>query len=204
MSKESLPNGLDDRSAPAHDAIVEATRTWVRVAVVGLDLCPFAKGPEAKGRVRYVVADARDEDALLATLGEELDHLLAVDERDCETTLLIHPFVLHDFLDYNDFVGVAEDLIAARDLDGFVQLATFHPHYRFADTGSDDLGNATNRSPYPTLQLLRETSIDRAVAAVPDASTIYEANVATLEALGDDGWAALQRQWAGDERVAKR
>ncbi len=193
-----------DTAPSRRDRVIADTRAWVRGAVVGLDLCPFAKGPEARGRVRYVVSEARSEDALLVALLAELEHLAAVDERECETTLLLHPDVLDDFLDYNDFVGRAEDLIADRGFEGVVQLATFHPHYRFAGTGPDDLGNATNRSPYPTLQLLRERSVERAVAAVPDAATIYEANLATLDALGREGWAELQRSWLPDGAAEER
>lgn len=174
------------------DSVAAETRAWVRRAVIGLNLCPFAKGPVARGRVRYVVSEAGSVDGLLATLREELAYLTSVDEDEVETTLLIHPFVLSDFDAFNDFLGVADALVDDMGLESVVQIASFHPRYRFADTSADDLGNATNHSPHPVLQLLRETSVDRAVEAIPDAGAIYSANIATLERLGADGWAALQ------------
>ena len=186
-----------DRPADDERRIVE-TRAWVRRAVIGLNLCPFAKAPEAKGRVRYVLSRAETPESLMRCVDAELAHLLAEPETRTETTLIVHPFVLTDFLAFNDFIGDVEDRIDTAGLDGFVQLATFHPRYRFAGTRDDDLGNATNRSPYPTLQLLRETSVDRAVAAFPDPEVIVEANLATLERLGSDGWAALERAWRND------
>jgi len=78
-------------------------------------------------------------------------------------------------------------------LEGVIQVASFHPQYRFAGSAPDDVSNATNRSPYPTLHLIREDSIDRAVAAFPQAEAIFQANIATMQRLGADGWAALQR-----------
>ena len=169
------------------------TRAWVRRAVIGLNLCPFAKAPEAKGRVRYVLSRAHSPDALMARLDDEMQSLVVASETQIETTLVIHPFVLTDFLEFNDFAGEVEDRIDAAGLEGVLQLATFHPRYRFAGTADDDLGNATNRSPYPTLQLLRESSIDRAVIAFPNPEAIYKANIATLGRLGAVGWGAIER-----------
>ena len=187
------------------DERVEAeTRAWVVRAVLGLDLCPFAKAPHAKDRIRYVVSDATTEDALLQALAAELDRLVAADPREIETTLLLHPLVLADFTDFNDFLDEAEALVADLGLEGLVQLATFHPDYRFAGTAVDDLGNATNRSPYPVLQLLRESSIDRAVEAVSDPGTIYEANIATLERLGVAGWEDLRAACREDAERFRR
>ena len=173
---------------------LEETRAWVERVVIGLNLCPFAKAPQKKGQVRYVLSDARDAEALLATLVEELDLLARTPAEDIETTLIVHPHALADFADYNDFLGVAEDAVAELGLEGMLQVASFHPRYRFAGTAEDDVTNATNRSPHPTLHLLREESVERAVAAFPDAEAIYEANIDTMRRLGSEGWEALLRE----------
>ena len=184
-------------------AIAE-TRAWVDRAVIGLNLCPFAKAPQVKGQVRYVGTEARDAEALLAVLVDELNLLAETPADRIETTLLIHPQVLADFADYNDFLDLAEAAVAELDLEGVIQVASFHPRYRFAGSGADDLANATNRSPYPTLHLLREESIDRAVAAFPEAEAIFEANIATLGRLGAEGWAVLQARCREDAALAPR
>jgi uncharacterized protein len=176
------------------DAVVAETRAWVEHAVIGLNLCPFVRAVQAKGQIRYVFSAARDADALLATLGEEMDYLVATDANIVDTTLIIHPLVLDDFLDFNDFLGAADELLEQLGYDGTLQVASFHPRFRFAGTNEDDISNATNRSPFPTLHLLREASVDRAVAAFPEPETIYEKNIRTLEALGSEGFAALQAQ----------
>ncbi len=173
------------------ETIIAATREWVEKVVIGLNLCPFAKAVHVKGQIRYVVSAARDADALLQDLSDELQHLTATDAAQTDTTLLIHPWVLNDFLDYNDFLDVADAAVEALDLTGRLQVASFHPDYQFADTAMDDIQNCTNRAPYPTLHLLREESIDRAVAAFPDADDIYATNIRTLRALGWAGWNAL-------------
>ena len=178
--------------------VIAETRAWVDRAVIGLNLCPFAKAPQVKGLVRYVASAATDPAALLADLIQELERLAETKPDQLETTLLIHPGVLADFADYNDFLEVTEDTVAELDLEGVIQVASFHPDYQFDGTEADDMGNATNRSPYPTLHLLREDSIDRAVEAFPEAETIYETNIATLERLGAQGWAALQQQCRDD------
>ena len=170
------------------------TQAWLVHAVIGLNLCPFAKAPHGKDRIRYVVCDATTPDALLVALGDELALLASTDETEIETTLLIHPRVLDDFLAFNDFLAAGDALIADADLEGVIQLASFHPRYQFADTDADDLGNATNRAPYPTLHLLRESSVERAVAAFPDTDTIFEANIERLQQLGADGWSRLQQR----------
>ncbi|WP_298292083.1 DUF1415 domain-containing protein [Thiomonas sp.] len=167
------------------------TRAWVDRVVIGLNLCPFAKAPQVKGRIRYALTDAATPQALLADLVGELALLARTPADEVETTLLIHPRVLTDFTDYNAFLDTAEAAVTALQLDGVVQIASFHPQYRFADTAADDVTNATNRSPYPMLHLIREESIDRAVAAFPQAETIYRANMATLRRLGPQAVAAL-------------
>ena len=167
------------------------TRRWLERAVIGLNLCPFAKAVHAKGQVRWVLSDASTPDALLAELGEELAFLRDADPAEVDTTLIVHPQVLQDFLDYNDFLGDADALVEAMDLDGVLQVASFHPHYQFAGSGPDDIENYTNRAPWPTLHLLREDSVARAVEAFPDPDVIVERNVETLRKLGVDGWRKL-------------
>jgi hypothetical protein len=177
---------------PSADRVLAETRAWLERAVIGLNLCPFARAVHVKQRIRWVVCEARDTEALLAALCDELDHLAAADPEAVDTTLLIHPRVLGDFDDYLGFLDVAEAALAQLGHEGVLQVASFHPDYRFADAEPADIANATNRSPWPMLHLLREASIDRAVAAFPAPETIYEASIATLRRLGPEGWAALQ------------
>jgi uncharacterized protein len=173
------------------DALAD-TRRWLEDAVIGLNLCPFAKAVHAKDRIRWVLCEATDTEALLHTLVQELQHLAEADPETTDTTLIVHPQVLGDFLDYNDFLDVADAALAELDLDGVIQIASFHPDYQFAGTAPDDVENCTNRSPHPTLHLLREASIDTAVAAFPEPEAIFETNQATLQRLGWAGWQALQ------------
>lgn len=173
------------------DPVVVATRRWVERAVIGLNLCPFAKAVQVRGQVRYVHCPATTPQALQAALADELQALARADPAACDTTLLIHPGVLGDFLAFNDFLDVADATLEALGLVGVLQVASFHPHYRFAGTARDAIENHTNRSPYPVLHLLRESSIDAAVAAFPDAADIYERNVETLRRLGRAGWRRL-------------
>ncbi|HEX5638871.1 MAG TPA: DUF1415 domain-containing protein [Burkholderiaceae bacterium] len=172
------------------DAIV-ATRHWLEQVVIGLNLCPFARGVHLKRQIRWVESPARDVDGLLADLVRELQLLAAADPEAVDTTLLIHPHVLNDFLDYNDFLDTADAAVEQLGLAGVLQVASFHPDYQFDGTEPDDAGNLSNRSPCPTLHLLREQSIDRAVAAFPEAETIYERNIETLRRLGVERWRAL-------------
>jgi uncharacterized protein len=155
------------------DAVVRATRNWLERAVIGLNLCPFAKAVHVKDQVHYAVSPAIDPRQLLAELAPELDDLFAREPAVRETTLLIVPGCLGDFLDFNDFLAQADRLVRKRRLEGVIQLASFHPAYQFAGTEAGDVSNCTNRSPYPTLHLLRESSIERAVQAFPQAEAIY-------------------------------
>ncbi|TVS11229.1 MAG: DUF1415 domain-containing protein [Wenzhouxiangella sp.] len=173
------------------DRIIEATREWLEKAVIGLNLCPFARVPWRQGRVRLRVSEASSQQQLVEDLADELLALHAADPAECETTLLVHPQVLGDFLDYNDFLDIADGLLEQLELDGTIQIASFHPDYRFADSRPDDVANCTNRSPYPMLHLLREASIEAATASLPDPEAIYQRNVETLRALGPAGWEAL-------------
>jgi hypothetical protein len=174
------------------DRIEREIRAWLRHAVVGLNLCPFAKAPMVRDQIRFVVDATDDPRVLLDALGVEMRALAEADPVERETTLLIHPNVLTDFDDFNDFLDAADALLEGLGLLGVLQVASFHPDYRFADVDADDPSNATNRAPYPTLHLLREASVERAVQAFPEAAAIYETNIRTLEALGAEGWAALQ------------
>ena len=180
--------------ATSPETVVQHTRAWVTRDVVGLNLCPFAKAPLIKGQVRFAVSDARDLPSLLLHLADELRHLAQAEPAETETTLLIHPHVLGDFTQFNQALDAVDSLVDALGLEGEIQVASFHPQYQFAGTDMHDVSNATNRSPYPTLHLLREDSIDRAVEAFPEPDAIIEANLRTLDALGTAGWAALEAQ----------
>jgi uncharacterized protein len=173
------------------EEIIRATRRWLEKSVIGLGLCPFAEGPYRGERVRFCVSEERSAAGLLEELRAELLHLHAEDPRACETTLLIHPWVLTDFIEFNDFLEVCEAAVVDLDLEGELQIASFHPQYQFAGTAPSDIDNFTNRSPHPTLHLLREASIERALATVADPAEIYRRNVRTLRALGLAGWQAL-------------
>ena len=173
------------------DQVVAATRAWLERAVIGLNLCPFASAVHLGNQIRYAVSDAQTTEALLADLGCELQSLAAADPAEIETTLLIHPRVLDDFLDYNDFLDIADAAVEELGLSGTIQVASFHPKYRFARTKPDAIENYSNRSPYPMLHLLREQSVERAVAAFPDAGRISDCNIETLRRIGHDGWLRL-------------
>jgi uncharacterized protein len=179
------PNDLSD------EAVLRDTQCWLERAVIGANLCPFAKAVHVKKQIRWVVSEAIDEQALLDDLVRELNLLADADAEDIDTTLLIHPHVLRDFLDFNDFLELADTAVHELQLDGEIQVASFHPDYQFADVADDDISHCTNRSPYPTLHLLREASVDLAVAAFPAADTIFEKNIQTLKRLGPDGWRKL-------------
>ncbi|MBI3528155.1 MAG: DUF1415 domain-containing protein [Betaproteobacteria bacterium] len=176
---------------PDAEEVVSATRTWLERAVIGLNLCPFAKPVHLNNRIRYFVSDARWPARLLEELMAELRALDSADPVQCETTLLIHPHVLADFPDYNEFLERADDAVSELGLDGVIQVASFHPRYQFEDAGPDDIENYTNRSPYPMLHLLRESSVERAVTTHPDTTAIYRKNIETLRRLGHEGWRRL-------------
>jgi len=178
-------------TATPADEVIAATREWLEKAVIGLNLCPFAKAVHAGNQIRYAVSDAQTPEALLVDLGRELQMLAAPDRTDVETTLLIHPRVLVDFVDYNDFLDIADAAVEKLGFAGTIQIASFHPQYRFADTEPDAIENFSNRSPYPMLHLLREESVERAIAAFPDVARIPERNIETLRSIGHDGWRRL-------------
>ena len=174
------------------DAVIAATKTWLERAVIGLNLCPFAKAVHVKNQVRYVVSQATTQEELLTDFLNELEFLAEVPSEKTDTTLLIHPCVLTDFLDYNDFLDVTDEALTDMDLEGELQVAGFHPQYQFAETQPDDIENFTNRSPYPMLHLLRESSVAIAVSAFPEADKIFDKNIETLRKLGHQGWDQLE------------
>jgi hypothetical protein len=178
-------------SALAPERVVAATRNWLEKAVIGLRLCPFAASPYARGLVRYWVSAQQSAEGLAEELAQELLNLAAADPHLCETSLLIHPHVLGDFLDYNQFLDQADAVVARLGLAGVLQIASFHPGYQFAGSAPDDVENYSNRSPYPMLHLLREASVERAVATCAEVNEIGTRNMATLRALGAAGFRDL-------------
>lgn len=186
MNKEVTAAALDDAD------IVLQTQHWLEHTVIGLNLCPFANAVFRKNQIDYRVSHAHDTDALLADLHCAFDALVRTPEDEIATLLLMHPWVLNDFLDYNDFLDIAEAALEAAGLTGELQIASFHPHYRFAGVPADDITHFTNRSPFPMLHLLREAGIENAVRVYPDTELIVERNLATLRRLGLAGWQALQ------------
>jgi len=180
--------------AESHAAVIAATRHWLTEAVIGLNLCPFAKAVYVKEQIRYAVSDADNLEAVLTDLEAELQSLVAADPTSLDTTLLILPRALGDFLDFNDCLYFADRLIKQLRLEGIIQIASFHPLYQFEDSEPGDIENYTNRAPYPILHLLREDSIERAVQAFPDAEEIYERNQQTLRRIGLAGWNELMKR----------
>jgi hypothetical protein len=173
------------------DLVISHTQTWLTRAVIGLQLCPFAKAVHLKDQIRYAVSPAESAQALLQDLVHEIEFLQRSDPAEVETTLLIHPGVLQDFLDFNDFLDVADAALVEIGLEGVLQIASFHPHYQFAGAQADAIENFSNRSPYPTLHLLRESSIEQAMASFDGFEDIVERNINTLQALGHEGWQKL-------------
>jgi hypothetical protein len=187
---------MNDVLTPFDDAattagVIASTQRWLERAVIGLNLCPFAKAVYAKRQIRYAVTAAATAEELLAELRHELELLGQANAEDIETTLLIHPQAMTDFIDFHFFLREADAAIRNLGHEGSLQIASFHPAYEFAGSAPDDIANCSNRSPHPTLHLLRESSIDRAVAAYPDAAAIYERNIETLRRLGHEGWRRL-------------
>ncbi|OYQ39517.1 peptidase [Rhodoferax sp. TH121] len=180
-------------NAPTPEAAraIAAMQHWLERAVIGLNLCPFAKAVHVKQQIHYVVYLGDDAQECLALLRAELRDLADADQEVRDTTLLIAPHAWPDFLDFNDFLNQADRVLRKAKLDGVLQIASFHPQFQFADAAPQDIGNYTNRAPFPTLHLLREASIDRAVQAFPNAESIFEKNIETLERLGHAGWDAL-------------
>jgi uncharacterized protein len=184
-----------------HQTIIDATRRWIETIVIGLNFCPFARRVFDANLIRFVVSDARDDPALLDDLAAELQLLAAAPISQVETTLLIHPYVLLDFLDYNDFLFLAEQQIDTLGLEGIVQVASFHPRYQFADTAPDALENFTTRSPYPMLHLLREDSVTAVADRPEELAQIPTRNIETLHRLGREKLLALLKSIESDTRI---
>ena len=176
---------------PAETQVIADTRLWLERAVIGLNLCPFARAEYVRNRIAFRVTQATTPEALLSELETALRELIAIEPSKIETTLIIHPWVLQDFLDYNEFLGEADALLVRMELVGVVQLASFHPRYQFAGEDPDDMSHFTNRSPFPMLQLLREASVERAVSSGENAATIVARNLKTVRSLGPEGWRRL-------------
>lgn len=178
-------------TTPDDQTVIDATRIWLEKAVIGLNLCPFAKAVYVKNQIRYVVSHARHTDQFLEELDSELERLANTDPEEIDTTLLIHPTLFPEFSVFNDLLDLAETAPEALGLEGVLQVASFHPDFQFADTQPDDMSNYTNRSPYPTLHLIRESSIARAAESFPDPSVIFERNIEVVNELGPEGWKGL-------------
>ncbi|MRN37543.1 DUF1415 domain-containing protein [Neisseria sp. N95_16] len=178
-------------NTPNTETVIDHTKQWLEKAVIGLNLCPFAKAPYVKDRVRIAVSEAKHLDGFLEDLDRELQRLGDTSAEELETTLLVHPTLFGDFLLFNDMLDIADEAVADNQLEGVIQIAPFHPDFQFADTEADDISNYTNRSPYPTLHLIREDSIAKAAEAFPDAAAIFERNIALLEDMGHKGWKQL-------------
>ena len=187
----NTPMNDTPKTVPSDAQAVADTVEWLEKAVIGLNLCPFAKAVHVKQQIRYQVSHATDAEGLLQELVSELELLAETSPEKFETTLLIHPLALTDFMVFNDFLEVADAAVEALQLDGILQVASFHPDYQFDETHADDIENFSNRSPWPTMHLIREASIDAAVEAFPDAADIYERNIETLQRLGHAGWKRL-------------
>ena len=182
---------MTSQSLSSDEQMLSLTVRWLERAVIGLNLCPFAKSVHVKGQIHYRLSHSTQKQELLQVLQEELQALQATDPAVRDTTLLILADCFPDFLDFNDFLQDADDVLYTLGLDGTLQIASFHPRFQFAGTTEDDITNFTNRAPFPVLHLIREASIARAVEAFPDAEMIYEKNMRTLEDLGRAGWKEL-------------
>ncbi len=186
----------DKEKVSEHEAIVGSVRRWLDAVVVALDLCPFAHRELAGDRVRFAVTGATTETQLLTALRDELAFLSG--DPSTETTLLIHPNVLDDFYDYNEFLADADALLVEMDWDGVYQVASFHPRYQFAGTQVDDAENYTNRSPYPMLHVIREASLERVIADFPDVDQIPGRNIRLMNRLGKEKMQALMQACVRD------
>lgn len=175
----------------ATERYIRQTRHWLEQVVLAQQLCPFARQPYEAEQIRFVCTSATDETALLAYLEEELHYLMATPATEVATSLLIHPWVLQDFYDYNNFLDSAEDVLRQAGFEGEVQLASFHPDYCFAGTAPEDAENYTNRSPWPMLHLLREAQVEAALAHYPDSEQIPVSNIQTMKTVGAAALAEL-------------
>ncbi|WP_233237578.1 DUF1415 domain-containing protein [Bordetella sp. LUAb4] len=179
---------------PDIEEVARIAQHWLTRAVIGLNLCPFAKRVHVKRQIRYVVSAATEEADIAAELESELQLLADTDAQEIDTTLLILPDGMADFYEFNDFLDTGDRLLKRMRLRGVLQVASFHPDYQFADTQPDDIENYTNRAPFPILHLLREDSIEEVLETYPDPDDIYEKNQETMRRLGLEGWRKLMRE----------
>ncbi|MFW5425889.1 MAG: DUF1415 domain-containing protein [Methylophagaceae bacterium] len=176
--------------------IITPVKKWLEQLVIGLNLCPFAKQEFVNNRIRLYPSKATTVEMLLIDLQQELERLDS--DSNIETTLLIHPHILTDFYDYNDFLDIADGLLIDMNLDGIYQIASFHPDYQFADTEPDYAENYTNRSPYPLLHLIREKSLEEAIANYPNPELIPERNIKLMKEMGHAKLQALFSSYFDD------
>jgi len=169
--------------------VIQTTQHWVDKMVVGLNLCPFAKRSIDHNQLRYVVDTRDDIESITQRLVEELERL--VNDHSIETTLLIHPNFTTEFDAYLDYLSGVDDLIEALGYSGIFQVAGFHPNYQFEGVAEIDPANHTNRSPFPMMHLLRESSVAWAVETHPDIDSVPERNVELLRGMGERGIKAL-------------
>lgn len=188
---DTTDHNAEEQPSFPEDMVIADTVRWLERAVIGLNLCPFAKGVHVKGQIHYVVSQASDAEGVANDLHRELEALAEANPEKRDTTLLILPEALTEFLDFNDFLEIADAMVEELDLAGILQVASFHPRFQFEGTDVDDVTNCTNRAPYPTLHLIREDSLDKAVEAFPEAESIYERNMEVLEDIGLEGWLDL-------------
>ena len=177
--------------------VIDRTRRWISSMVIGLNLCPFAERVFNGDRIRYTVTDTPDAVTLAGVISDELQFLASGDRVQIETTLVIHPRALLKFVDYNDFLNVADRLVQDLGLEGIIQIASFHPDYQFAGTAYDAVENYTNRSPYPMLHLLREESIS---AVATDPKTLLDIPRRNIETLGRLGIEKVREKLKAVER----
>ncbi len=168
----------------ASNSVINSCRCWIERVVIGFNLCPFARKPYAAEQIRYAVSSAKTPAALLIDLQQELEALRQSKSEQNETTVLIHPYVLQDFFDYNDFLGIADMFLEQNGYADEFQIASLHPDYQFVDTEKEDAENYTNRSPYPMLHLLREQSVENALCNTRNPELIPEQNIKTMEKIG--------------------
>ncbi len=173
------------------DVVIANTKAWLEKAVIGLNLCPFAKAVYIKNQIRITVSHAKHLDAFLEDIDREFDYLKNCEQAETETSLLVHASLFDDFFIFNDMLDIVDDMIVEHGVEGVWQIAPFHPRFQFEGTDENDIGNYTNRSPYPTLHFIREDGIADAMKNFPDAATIFERNIEKLQAMGHEGWDAL-------------
>jgi uncharacterized protein len=184
-----------------NELIIESVQQWVEQFVVELNLCPFAKREIVKNRVRYNVTEATTQAQLLVALETELGFLS--ESTAIETTLLIHANILHDFYEYNQFLDIADGLLQEMNLEGVFQIASFHPQYQFGGTEINDAENFTNRSPYPILHLLREDSLEQAIAEHADVDQIPVRNIQLMNQLGEEKLKAMLDSYVNQAVILK-